>query len=1115
MFLGLMLGLAFSGFATHFAGGEITYEHISGNTYTVTMKVYRDCDGINFGSTATLRVRSNSFSSNQSLSRISVSDITVLCPGQISPCSPGGGAGGIQEIIYRRNITFNPLPAGQVYTLSYESCCRNNDITTISSPGSNDWYIRSTLDPNLTVQNTSPVFLNPPYSLLLLCTSQQVSISPNAFDADGDALQFSLVNCQQEFNQDVTYIGGRSGTNPLYTASGVSINPFTGLITFVPTQAQVGIVCILVEEFRNGVKIGEIVRDIQVNIQPCNNTPPVVAPIANQIVPPGTTLCLNVSATDADNNNIALSAFSGLLPANGTFSQTSATPGAATGQICITPTVAQIGQTFSVSIEALDDDCPVVGLGSTTFNVTVPATTCNTSLNGAVTDASNCNSTDGAINITPNGFFNPIQYTWTGPNGFTAGTQNISGLAAGDYTVNVVGGASCVETQTFTVGLTTPLPTAGVIENATIMVGSPNDPVIFTSLPTGTAPFTYDFSLMGTDLGQLIVGAANVPSPGSIRVTGVDPASPGTYPMLTVANLDPTFASAGIDGFTFYSYTVTDANGCVAAMMPQVRLDVIFPAVSNLTLNPVTLTTCENVFGSGVGDFDLQSAQDLANGDVDNDGGDGSIYTVTYHPSQMDANNGTNALANGNNIDPTTDEVWVKVVSASGAEGVIQLTLIVQTNLDRVCIANNWGDDVPTSYIPNIVDYNHAVYLYDFPDGSGGFLDSRFLWMNPGTFTFFNDGTAVLTGTVVNVQDANVRFDVNFMIENRRDWLAWSALGRTYKDDSPHNTVAAAEHVNWSYFEINPASTLTGTAGSTYDGDVITLSHMPANFAMGGQMGNGANDKDDTYGFSAWYFWSGTLGNSTYTNLHGDVNVDLDCDIAPCSNFPTFDVAVASVAILEGAYDMATDRMRDDLRTTYLVPSTEPYTALGYVGIGGGGETVSPMVLSVPGDDAIVDWVWLELRDELDPTLVMAARAALIQRDGDIVDTDGTSAVRFGEIKDGNYYFVIKHRNHLGVMSESPISLSSAPTTVNFEDGSTNTFGTNAQNAIGNTGRFCMVCANVSNDKSIDATDRSEVWNKRSTVGYELTDTNCDGVTDATDRSAVWNNRSRTEQIPD
>ncbi|MEL6592600.1 MAG: hypothetical protein AAFQ68_21055, partial [Bacteroidota bacterium] len=841
--LGLLLGFLSNASATHFAGGEITYEHLNGNSYRVTMKLFRDCDGINFGSSQTIRLSPSTSGSSFRVFEQSRSDITVLCPGQVAPCN-NGGFGGIQEIIYSGIQTFNTLPAGQVYTMSYSTCCRNNDITTLFSPGSNSWYISSTLDPNLSIRNTSPVFLNPPYTFLVVCAGQSVSISPNAFDADGDALQYSLTNCLQGATQTVTYRSGFSGASPLATASGVNVDPFTGLVTFTPTQAQVGVVCILVEEFRNGVKIGEIVRDIQVNIAACTNAPPVVAPITNKIVAPGTTLCLNVSATDADNNNITLSAFSGLFPANATFTQTSSVPGSATGQICISPTSAQVGQTFSVTIEARDDDCPAVAIGSETFTVTVPAVTCATSLNNSITNATDCNTADGAIDITPNGFFNPIQYTWTGPNGFTANTQDISGLEAGDYTINVVGGASCVETATYTVGLNTPLPTTGLIENATMMVGAPNMPITFSSPPTGTAPFTYDFTLTGNNLGALIMGGTAM----TAQVTGVDPANPATFPTLTVMNLDPTFLGAGVDGFTFYEYTVTDANGCVATGMPMFRIDVVFPAVTNLTLNSVTLTECESVPGSGMADFDLESAQDLANGDVDNDGADGSVYTVTYHPSQMDAQNGTNALANGNGLNPMTDEVWVKVVSASGAEGVIQLGLVVQENFDRLCVANNWGDDVPTSYISNIATYNHAVYLYDFPDGSGGLLDPRFLWETTGSFKFLNDGTGTLTGTVVNAQDPNVKFEVEFLIENRRDWLAWSALGRTYKDDSPHNTKAATEFMNWSYFEINPGSNLTGTAGSTYDGDMLTLTHMPANFMMGGQMGIGANDKDDSYG---------------------------------------------------------------------------------------------------------------------------------------------------------------------------------------------------------------------------------------------------------------------------
>ncbi|MCB0811724.1 MAG: hypothetical protein KDB87_00895, partial [Flavobacteriales bacterium] len=72
----------------------------------------------------------------------------------------------------------------------------------------------------------------------------------------------------------------------------------------------------------------------------------------------------------------------------------------------------------------------------------------------------------------------------------------------------------------------------------------------------------------------------------------------------------------------------------------------------------------------------------------------------------------------------------------------------------------------------------------------------------------------------------------------------------------------------------------------------------------------------------------------------------------------------------------------------------EPYTSLGYVHVGdGGNESTTAGVLAATGNDAIVDWVVLELRDANDPTTVVNTRSALLQRDGDIVDTDGSSPV--------------------------------------------------------------------------------------------------------------------------
>lgn len=144
----------------------------------------------------------------------------------------------------------------------------------------------------------------------------------------------------------------------------------------------------------------------------------------------------------------------------------------------------------------------------------------------------------------------------------------------------------------------------------------------------------------------------------------------------------------------------------------------------------------------------------------------------------------------------------------------------------------------------------------------------------------------------------------------------------------------------------------------------------------------------------------------------------------------TTDQYIYGKALFDGAYDAGTGLMRDQLRTNQLIPLTEPYSSL----YGGpGGETVSPAVLAVSGPNAIVDWVRLELLtgDPASPT-VAGVRHALIQRDGDIVEVDGFSQVVF-DVPRGAYRVLLRHRNHLSVMTSNLQGLES-PNTVDFRD---------------------------------------------------------------------------------
>jgi len=156
-------------------------------------------------------------------------------------------------------------------------------------------------------------------------------------------------------------------------------------------------------------------------------------------------------------------------------------------------------------------------------------------------------------------------------------------------------------------------------------------------------------------------------------------------------------------------------------------------------------------------------------------------------------------------------------------------------------------------------------------------------------------------------------------------------------------------------------------------------------------------------------------------------------------------------AWLCGAYDTQTTLMGDDLRSQALVPLTEPYTGLGYTHSGdGGGETISPALLTTTGPTAIVDWVVLELRSATTPSTVLHSRSALLRRDGRITDKDGTSPVAFNAPV-GNYRIALRHRNHLGVISTAPIALSSSATTWDIRTTTTALFGTAPTSVSGST----------------------------------------------------------------
>lgn len=239
---------------------------------------------------------------------------------------------------------------------------------------------------------------------------------------------------------------------------------------------------------------------------------------------------------------------------------------------------------------------------------------------------------------------------------------------------------------------------------------------------------------------------------------------------------------------------------------------------------------------------------------------------------------------------------------------------------------------------------------------------------------------------------------------------------------------------------------------------------------------------------------------------------------------------------LEGPFNTGTGLMADSLRVHAVIPVLEPYTALGYTQAGGGGgETCNASVFTTTGNNAIVDWVMIELRSGASYTLA-ATRCALVQRDGDVVDVNGTSPVSFN-LAPGSYRIVVRHRNHLGCMTASEIALGSSTPAIDLTDGSVSMYGTEGQKT---SGAYRLLWAgNIFRDSPVVAikytgsnSDRDLILQRiggvvptNTATGYFLEDCNMDFTVKYTgtnnDRNVILTNiggvvptNTRSEQLP-
>ena len=220
-------------------------------------------------------------------------------------------------------------------------------------------------------------------------------------------------------------------------------------------------------------------------------------------------------------------------------------------------------------------------------------------------------------------------------------------------------------------------------------------------------------------------------------------------------------------------------------------------------------------------------------------------------------------------------------------------------------------------------------------------------------------------------------------------------------------------------------------------------------------------------------------GNNPYTYTKTGIT---DLGVFAVGNKPLLSPLLVSPKIfLQGAYNINTGLMSDDLRTLNLLPQNEPYVSmLTFTHNGSGGEEIAENTIigssATSSNNAITDWVFLQLHDMATGN-VISTKSALLQRDGDVVDTDGFSPVNMAGNPSGNYFLSVRHRNHLGARTANTFALSKTNTrTIDFTNSISNVFqGTVTNNPLAtlNAGVYGLWAGNVNDDRSIKMTGLS------------------------------------------
>jgi hypothetical protein len=320
-----------------------------------------------------------------------------------------------------------------------------------------------------------------------------------------------------------------------------------------------------------------------------------------------------------------------------------------------------------------------------------------------------------------------------------------------------------------------------------------------------------------------------------------------------------------------------------------------------------------------------------------------------------------------------------------------------------------------------------------------------------------NNWLAVIQGdTIFGQNNVAQSYDGYLIIDGDLEFLIWDIQAEEFIE-----TVSITAPFPCSTFEESASISICHGDSVHLSADIQATTYTHYQWFKNGVPIQGANqDFFAATEIGSYHFEASFDGNSScFDKICSPISINMDGCPHATLKIKTF---LQGAMIENGGGDL----MRDDLRINGLIPHSEPYSQLeSFEPKGsGGGEVLEPSLLSVEGENAIVDWVFIELRDPNDSLRVVDSRAALLQRDGDVIDIDGDSLIHFYTSPNSGFYHVaVRHRNHLGAMTHFPVSVLDDGLLIDFS--SVELFGTNSVTSINLNN--ALWSGNLNNDQKV------------------------------------------------